>query len=95
MSVNRHFKNSKREMWIILATWAAFCLWVIGYCAAFAYEVDEKNLVTVLGMPSWVVWGIALPWCVATTVTVVFGIWGMADRPLTGEGEDGTGEEAA
>ena len=93
MSKENHFKQSKRELWTILGTWVVFCGWVVGYCALFGYRRDPEELVTVLGMPSWVVWGIAVPWLFATSVTVYFGFFVMKDQPLEGGDSDG-GEKA-
>ena len=82
MSKGNHFSQSKRELMIILSTWAVFCAWVVGYCSAFGYHREGEELEIVLGMPAWVVWGIALPWLVATVFTVIFGMKIMKDRPL-------------
>ena len=73
-------------MWWILATWCVFCAWCLGSCAVH-YQVapdargelptaamDADALRLVWGLPSWVFWGIAVPWLAATTVTIVFAI---------------------
>ena len=66
-----------RESVVILIAWVLCCCWVLGYCAVFAYpstEGDEATAVagTTLGFPSWVVWGIAVPWVVTNVFTIVF-----------------------
>ena len=81
--MGHHYEQSKRELRVILVTWALFCFWVVGYCSLRAYPlVYPDDLKLVLGMPSWVFWGIALPWCCATAVTILFGLRGMKDQPL-------------
>ena len=85
-----YFEQSKREMRIILCTWFVFCVWVVGYCTTHAYELDPENLSITFGMPSWVFWGIAAPWCCATIFTVVFGFRLLRDQPLEiGKGDRG------
>ncbi len=91
MREETHYRQSRRELVTILVVWLVFCVWVVGYCSAFGYRRGPWQLETVLGMPSWVVWGIAVPWVVATLYTVVFGLRVMKDQPLDG-GENGEGE---
>ena len=82
------YASSRREMWIIFAIWGIFCVWVVGYCKfnAFAESVGEVALL--FGMPSWVFWGVAVPWIVATTFSIVFALFFMTDHDLEGAGED-------
>ena len=82
------YASSRREMWIIFAVWAVFCTWVVGYCNfnAFADSADQVPLF--LGMPTWVFWGVAVPWVVATTFSVVFALFFMSDHDLEGAQED-------
>ena len=44
--------------------------------------MDPENIPTTLGMPSWVVWGIAVPWIVADIFTVWFCFFYMKDDDL-------------
>lgn len=69
-------------MWIIFAVWAVFCLWVTGYCKVHAYTSDGDDIALVLGMPHWVFWGIAVPWCAASAFSIVFALCFMVDHPL-------------
>lgn len=80
--VDAVFSASVGELKWILIAWVGSCLWVVGYCVAFGYEVDPENLQLVGGMPSWVFWGVLLPWIVATAFTVWFAMFGMIDQPL-------------
>ena len=76
------FRQSRRELTFQLITWTVFASWVVGYCANTAFEAESETVVTTLGMPSWIVWGIAVPWLVAFAVTVVFAGWFMQDTAL-------------
>jgi len=69
---------------IILLTWLACFVWTFTYCTRYGYptDVDPAAFPTVLGMPSWVVWGIVLPWSLANIVTLLFCFGFMQDATL-------------
>ena len=76
------FASSLRELrWIVLIWLVNFC-WVVGYCRAYGYPSEGQPLATVLGMPSWVFWGIFVPWIVAAVVTSWFALTQIEDHPL-------------
>ena len=83
------FLHSRREAGIILLTWAVLFIWVIGYTSRRAYQLDPDSLETVWGMPSWMFWGVGLPWLLATLFTLWFSFGYMRD----GELESVAGEE--
>jgi hypothetical protein len=85
------FLHSRREAAVILVAWVVFMVWVVGYSALNAYDVEagEGGIETVMGMPVWVFWGVAVPWLAANLFTLWFCFWFMADDPL----EDVPGEE--
>ena len=78
------FLNSRREFLIIMGVWAVCLLWVVPYCYLFGYHTisDPADLKLVLGMPSWVVWGIAVPWLLADIVTIILCLWVIKDDDL-------------
>ncbi|MCR9200929.1 MAG: hypothetical protein NXI04_20005 [Planctomycetaceae bacterium] len=78
------FVQSLRESGVILLTWLACFVWTFTYCTRYGYptDVDPTAFPTVLGMPSWVVWGIVLPWSLANVVTLVFCFGFMQDAAL-------------
>ncbi len=89
--------HARREAVVILAAFGACLVWSVTSCYLTGYGAPgEAELSTVLGMPSWVFWGVLVPWLAAD----VFGFWFcffyMADDPL-GESEDETevGSETA
>lgn len=76
------YHNSLREMKWILALWAVFFLWVIGYTTLYGYRLDDQPLVTVAGMPSWVFWGIFLPWVLSAAISCWFALTQIQDDSL-------------
>lgn len=85
------FLNARREAVIILIAWAVCLIWTVGYSALAGYGVDPDQVSIILGMPSWVFWGVLVPWIAATVFSVWFSLVYIADDDL------GTthGEEAA
>lgn len=71
-------------MWILLGVWLVCLVWVVSYCYIDGYRPVERpeDLHTVLGMPRWVMWGVAVPWVVADIVTIVFCTCVMKDESL-------------
>ncbi|MCB1237384.1 MAG: DUF997 family protein [Verrucomicrobiae bacterium] len=82
------YRQSRREMWVMLAVWAAFFLFVTGVCQALSGERTPDGAVpTLFGMPRWVAIGIALPWIAANVLIHRFCFHFMRDTPLGDEEE--------
>lgn len=45
-------------------------------------ERETSELALVLGLPAWVFWGIALPWCLATCFSVYYAMQIMDEETL-------------
>ena len=69
--------RARREAVHILIAWAVCLVWTTGYCALFAYDSGPVRLAW--GFPSWVVFGVALPWVLATLFSVWYGLKRIAD----------------
>jgi len=85
------FRQSRKEFRFMLATWTCFAVWTAGYNGLFAKGDPGEPIRLVLGMPSWVFWGIALPWAVALSVTIWFAMFYMKDTDL---GVDSAGDDS-
>jgi len=74
--------HSCREALVALSIWLAALIYTVGYSVLFGYGGAERELHFVFGLPSWVVWGIVLPWtlCVAAAGWFAFGF--MTDDTL-------------
>jgi hypothetical protein len=81
------FRQARRELRFQLTAWSLFALWVVGYCGLTAFDAERSDVATILGMPSWVFWGIAVPWTVAFGVTVYFSSCYMQDTDLVDDSE--------
>lgn len=69
--------------WILLM-WLGCFVWTMTVCLQSGYETDvtPATFPTVWGIPSWVAWGICLPWLVANIVTIAFCFGYMKDGDL-------------
>ena len=89
----RLLRNARREACWILAIWAAFLVWVVGlsYARGYTEPLGEGSaapeLRSILGVPEWAFWGIAVPWAVATLVSLWFAVRVLADDELASPGD--------
>src|SRR5688500_2395748 len=102
-SAVRTFRNALREARFVIVFWFLALFWTLGYCYLRGYQHAPDSWVVraglaepataapprvVLGMPSWVTYGILAPWLVCSIVTVLFGMYGIADDDLGIEREE-------
>ncbi len=89
------FLASRREAACIFCVWLVCLLWSISYCYMFGYAQPEQpeQLALVLGVPSWVFFGVALPWLAADVFTIWFSMCVIRDGELD-EVEAGQSEAA-
>ena len=87
-------RHSRREAIIIGLAWLASTT----YCCAYSYfagyirpgrPLGREDVQPILGMPSWVFWGIMVPWLACALFTFWFAGFYMADDDL---GRDHTNE---
>lgn len=83
------YLHARREALYILLAWLISLVWTVGYSAIDGYDVPIEQMTLVLGMPSWIVWGVMTPWGAATLFSVWFSLYYMKDDPL-GEAESDT-----
>ncbi|MAI31789.1 MAG: YhdT family protein [Rubripirellula sp.] len=76
------YESSLRELKWIFVIWLTHFIWVVGYCYAFGYLASGTKLTTVIGMPSWVFWGVFVPWLSATLVSTWFALTQIEDHDL-------------
>jgi hypothetical protein len=87
------FRHARQEAILIFFAWLAALLWAVPYCyfAGFSTEpgaIDPETMPLILGMPSWVFWGVGFPWLLADVFTVWLCFFYMKDDDL-GEAHEG------
>lgn len=80
-------KNSIREAVVIGVAWLAATVYSCAYSYAFGYRREGRvlgvnDIHPILGVPSWVVWGILAPWLVCALFTFWFAGFFMVDDDL-------------
>ena len=75
------FLHSRREALVIFAVWLLALAWAVPFCYLSGYGAGGTPA-TMLGIPSWAFWGIAVPWILANAFTVWFCFRFMEDDPL-------------
>ena len=82
--------HAGREALLILLAFAVCLIWSVSCCYLLGYGASGGGPVaTVLGIPSWVLWGVLVPWLAADVFALWFCFFFMADDPLS-EAEDET-----
>ena len=88
-------RSSRREMNVVLGFWLVFALWVVLACWKLGYQgpTDPASMKLVLGMPTWVFWGIVVPWAVSMGFTIWFALCFMKDHDLSSDHPSATEED--
>ncbi len=78
------FLHSRREAIIIFCVWLVGLFWAVPYCYLNGYgkDFDPQNFSTTWGIPTWLFWGILVPWIVADVFTAWFCFFYMKDDDL-------------
>lgn len=85
--------HARREALVILLAFLVCLIWSVGWCYLSGYPGPDGGPVSkVLGMPSWVFWGVLVPWIGADLFAVWFCFFFIADDPL-GEAPEETDPE--
>jgi len=84
------FLHSRREAIVIFCVWLVALLWSVPYCYlnGFPEHFDAESFSTTLGIPTWLFWGILVPWLVADVFTTWFCFFYMKEDDL-GEAHEG------
>ncbi len=84
------FLHARKEAIIIFCVWLVGLIWAVPYCYLNGYGsgFDPDNFSTTLGIPTWLFWGIAVPWVVADIFTTWFCFCYMKDDDLGEENDE-------
>jgi uncharacterized membrane protein YhdT len=81
-------RSSRREAIIVAINFVAAIGFTIGYCRLHGYYSGKEGIQFVYGFPSWVFWGVIVPWLVCVVFSFIFAALIMRDEDL---GEDPAG----
>lgn len=87
------YRHARREAILIFCAWAVALLWAVPYCYFSGFttgpsSIDPETMPLVLGIPSWVFWGVGAPWLAADVFTIWLCFFYMEDDDL-GEAHEG------
>lgn len=71
------FQRTRREALLAGFIWCFFAAWTIVACYILGYLPAKVTFV--FGMPTWVLWGVIVPWITAAIVNSLFAIFVLAD----------------
>jgi hypothetical protein len=76
-------RHARREAWVFFAAWAA----ATAYCCVASYltgyaRPGPDDVRTVLGMPSWFLWSVMVPWAACGVFTLIYVGFFMVDDDL-------------
>jgi hypothetical protein len=75
--------HARRELFVILGCFSVFLVWTVCWCYVKGYNQPAGSEISkVLGMPSWVFWGVLVPWVSADIFIMWYTFFFMADDPL-------------
>ena len=86
------FLHSRREAVLIASGWALGLVWAVPYCYLNGYGLPPGEVGTTLGVPTWLFWGILVPWIAADLFTAWFCFFYFVEDDL---GEDRTESDTA
>lgn len=84
-------QSARREALVVAGLWLASGAWSVTYCAWHGYGNTPDKLHFTLGFPTWIFWGVALPWVLCALISLVVANVLMTDAdlgPEPAEGED-------
>ena len=83
------FVHSRNEAYLILIVWAASFVWTVPYCYYTGYQTtnEQWELSLTFGMPSWLFWGVGVPWFVAGICSILICAFYIKDDDL-GQADD-------
>ncbi len=89
------FINSRREAWVILCFWLVALIWVVpvSYLMGYQEPTNPEEVAMVMGIPSWLFWGVAAPWVIADIATIWFCFFYMKDDDLGEDVDEAHGTE--
>ncbi len=65
------YVHARREALVVFLAWLVAGIVTISVSVWLGYDVDPEEVTLILGIPSWVVLGVIVPWMLA----VAFGAW--------------------
>jgi len=86
LELDPQFLQCRREMFLVLGLFLVSLIWTISVSYVLGYQIppgiEADRLPLVGGVPTWVFWGVLVPWLVIDLVAVWFCFFYMQDEPV-------------
>ena len=76
------FLRARREAAIVLVAFVLWLVWTVGVSWRLGYHWKPGEVEMFFGFPSWVFWGVLVPWISATLFSVIFALRFIRDDDL-------------
>ncbi|ADB17450.1 conserved hypothetical protein [Pirellula staleyi DSM 6068] len=80
--------NARREALLVLATWIIAGTFSVSYCYLYGYGLTPEQLHFTLGFPSWILYGVVIPWVTWAILSFVISTFVMQGDALGAEAGD-------
>lgn len=81
-------QSARREALVVALLWAVAGTWAVGFCWRYGYGAAPDQIHFTLGFPTWIFWGIVVPWVVCALLSLVIANFVMTDADLGQEPGD-------
>ncbi len=84
-------QSARREALVVAGLWLTAGTWSVSFCYLNGYCATPEKLHFTLGFPTWVFWGIVVPWVLCAGLSLLIANVLMTDADLglePGEEED-------
>jgi hypothetical protein len=79
-------KTGRREAAFALTMWFVAMSVTVATCYRYGYQQDPGEPMSfVLWFPSWIFWGLIVPWLACSVVSAWFAFFYMQDEPIEDE----------
>jgi hypothetical protein len=81
-------RNARFEAFLVLATWITAAVYSVTYCRLYGYLPENQELKFTFGFPSWIFFGVVIPWLSCALVSLVISLFVMKGDSLGAESDD-------
>ncbi|WP_136247254.1 DUF997 family protein [Halomonas borealis] len=78
-SDRRYYLRTRREAAVAGLIWLVFLVWTVGVSYWLGYVHNDFS--TVMGLPTWIFWGVLVPFGAATLANSLYAFFYLEDDP--------------
>jgi hypothetical protein len=81
-------QSARREALVVAGLWVTAGAWAVSFCWLYGYGNTPDKVHFTLGFPTWIFWGVVLPWVICALLSLVIANLIMTDADLGNEPGD-------